>query len=73
MPKIHCAAVDCKYNSKNNTCTAKEIYMSDHSIMTMHDGRQHFWRCKQYEMDEEAKKFLENWDGLMPYRSNENG
>ena len=65
MPKIHCAAADCKYNSKNNTCTAKEIYMSDHSIMTMRDGRQHFWRCKQYEESEMSKRFMKDFLKVM--------
>lgn len=59
MPKIHCATIECKYYKDNNTCGAKEISLSDHSIMTVYDGRQHFHRCKTFEESEEARRIRE--------------
>lgn len=56
MPKLFCGASDCIYNNNRNRCTAKEVSLNDLSVMTLWEGRQHLWRCKQYEMSEEAKK-----------------
>ena len=47
--KIYCASIDCEYNGDNNVCMAREISMSDHYIMTLWEGRQHFNRCKVYK------------------------
>lgn len=63
MAKIICANSMCKYNNDKNVCTAKTAEMSWHSVMTVHDGRQEFLKCKTYEMDEHYKeienKFME--------------
>ena len=59
MPKVICAAVDCKYNDDKNCCTAKEICMSDHYIMTVWEGRQHFHRCEQYEMSDDLWRAMD--------------
>ena len=56
MPKLKCASWDCVWNDTENQCRAKEVSLNDLSIMTLWEGRQHLWRCKQYEMSEEAKK-----------------
>ena len=60
--KIYCAAIDCEYYRKDGRCTAKEVCLSDHSIMTVWEGRQRFQRCKTYqkskEMAEMEKRFL---------------
>ena len=53
---VYCAAVDCKYNSDTNRCTAKSISLYSHSVMTVWEGRQEFWRCKNYELSDEAKR-----------------
>lgn len=55
---VYCAAVECKYHSDTNRCTAKRITLSSHSVMTLWDGRQDFLKCKQYEMSEEYKAVL---------------
>ena len=55
---VYCAALDCKYHSVTNRCTAKKIILSSHSVMTVWNGRQEFLKCKQYEMSEESKAFL---------------
>lgn len=59
MTKIICANNLCKYNNDKNVCTAKTAEMSWHSVMTVHDGRQEFLKCKTYEMDERSKE-IEN-------------
>lgn len=56
MPKVICAAYDCIWNDVNNQCRAKKINLSDNYIMTVHEGRQHFNKCRNYEMSDEAKR-----------------
>ena len=56
--KVICATVDCKHNDKY-LCTLDEISLSDHSIVTVWEGRQHFWRCKNYEENEQSKRIKE--------------
>lgn len=56
MPKVYCAASDCKWNSVKNQCAAKEIHLADNYVMTVYDGRQHFNKCHGYEMSDEAKR-----------------
>ena len=65
MPKVICASLDCKYNGKGYQCTAKKITMSEHFLVTVNEGRQHLWRCKQYEMSEEMKKIEKMMKGAM--------
>ena len=52
---VYCGSIECKYNSSTNRCTAKKIVLSSHSILTVWDGRQDFWRCGNYEMSEESR------------------
>ena len=61
MPKVICASLDCKYNGKGYQCTAKKITMSEHYMLTVNEGRQHLWRCKQYEKSEEVEQFEEQF------------
>ena len=65
MTKIVCAAVGCKYNDDDNVCTAPKVAMSEHSIMTLYDGRQHFWKCKQYEESGFSKAIKEQFAEMM--------
>ena len=58
MPKVICAAGECIWNDVNNLCRAKEINLSDNYIMTVYDGRQHFNKCRNYEMSEESKRIM---------------
>lgn len=63
MSIIICAACDCVHNDDKNTCQAKHINLSDCYIMTMHDGRQHYQRCRDYErkhdeLTESIEKFF---------------
>ena len=46
--KIYCAAVDCEFYRVDGRCTAKTVCLSDHSVMTVWDGRQRFQRCKTW-------------------------
>ena len=73
--KIWCAAIDCAYHRDDNRCTAKEINLSDHSIMTVHDGRQRFQRCKAFQKSEEAAemeiKFMEMFARAMEKKERE--
>ena len=62
---VYCGAIDCVHNSNTNRCTAKKVVLSSHSVMTVWEGRQEFWRCKQYEMSEEARRVLAELDALM--------
>ena len=55
---VYCAALECKYHSDTNRCTAKKITLSSHSVMTVWSGRQEFLKCKQYEMSEKYKALL---------------
>ena len=55
---VYCAALECKYHGDTNRCTAKNIILSSHSVMTVWNGRQEFLKCKQYEMSEEYKALL---------------
>ena len=59
MPKVYCASFDCKYNGDDNRCHAKTIELSDHSVMTMWEGRQQFNKCKTYEQLQEEKELFE--------------
>ena len=53
MNGLICAADDCLYNDKHR-CISKRVNLSDYSVITVHEGRQHFWLCKQYEQSERA-------------------
>lgn len=55
--KIACAAVDCEYNNDKNECTAAKVELSDHYIMTLWEGRQHFNRCKTYKESRQSSEF----------------
>ena len=56
---VYCAAIDCKYHNKSNKCTAKRINLTDHSVMTVWEGRQRFARCQTYEMAEDYKSMAD--------------
>lgn len=62
---IYCAASDCKYSSANNRCTAKQVTLSWHSVMTVWEGRQEFLRCRSYEQSEEAKRIAEELNRIL--------
>ena len=54
---IHCAAIDCEYNDGDSKCTADEIRLSAHYIMTTWGGRQHFDRCNEYNKSRQPDEF----------------
>ena len=61
---VYCASSECKYNSNTGRCTAKRVDLTWHSISTVWDGRQEFWKCKQYEKSaeySEMEKRLSKW------------
>lgn len=63
MPNIKCAAVECKYNSNNNYCTADEtVMLTAHSVMTVWDGRQDFWKCKNFVLSDECREIAEKFE-----------
>lgn len=61
MPKVICAACDCKWNDMHNRCRAKQIHLADNYVMTVYDGRQHFNRCNEYELSKESKELLKQF------------
>lgn len=68
--KIYCASIDCKFCNEKGVCTAKNVELSWHSVMTVNEGRQYFNKCKAYELSEEAKEiygkvrdYFENYVG----------
>ena len=55
---VYCPCAECKYNGKNNKCKAKSITLSAHYVTTLWEGRQDFWKCKAFEMTEEAAEII---------------
>lgn len=70
MNGLRCAAIDCKYNDDGYKCSAKRVTLSDSYIMTVHEGHQHFWRCKQYEQSERAKEIEQQMEAIIRRRFN---
>lgn len=64
MSEIICAAIDCEHIDDMNCCRLKEIRLSEHYIHTVHEGLQHFWRCKMYEPSKRTRLFTEFLKGL---------
>lgn len=68
MPKIKCASLECKWNNNSNMCTFKgTVLMNDCDVMTVHEGRQHFHKCKMFEkseyiqnLEEQFMKYMRN-------------
>ena len=54
MPKIFCAAMDCEFNGDDGKCHTKDVALSDHSIMTLREGRQRYQKCKSYQKSQAA-------------------
>lgn len=65
MNGLRCAAIDCKYNGTGYGCTAKNVWLLESYDMTAPEGRQHLWRCKQYEQSERAKEIEQQMDAIM--------
>lgn len=62
MTKVYCADVSCKYVNDEGVCTQKSIGLAWSSVMTVHDGRQEYNKCRMYHESEEykrIKKFFE--------------
>lgn len=62
MPKIWCAAIECKHN-KGNQCRAKEVNLTEGHLHTVHQGFKQVWGCRTYEESEDYKalrKMIEN-------------
>jgi hypothetical protein len=54
MSKVFCAAMDCEFNGDDGKCHAKDVGLSDHSIMTLWEGRQRYQKCKTYQKSQAA-------------------
>ena len=52
MPRVNCATIECEFNDEGK-CKAKSIILSDHSIMTVWEGRQQYQRCKTFQKSQE--------------------
>ena len=66
MTKVYCADVSCKFCNDHGVCTQKKIALGWSSVVTLHDGRQEYHRCKTYEESERSKeigKFFERING----------
>lgn len=58
--KITCASLECEFHDdRTGRCKSKEISLNDCSVMTVHEGRQHFHRCKMFQESEESKEMRE--------------
>ena len=55
MPKLVCAAIECRFN-KDYHCRAGTVRLSDGHIHTVHQGYKQIWECKTYEISSEAKQ-----------------
>jgi len=62
---IRCAAIDCEYINNHGYCTARHIDLSDHSVVTMWDGRQRFQRCGTWQKSEQAAELEEKMAALL--------
>lgn len=65
MSKIYCADASCSFRNDKGACTAKNVKLSWHSVMTMWEGRQEYWKCKTREISEDYKKFAEQFEVLI--------
>lgn len=63
--KIYCAAVDCEFNGDKGLCKSPKVCLSNHSVMTVWDGRQRFQRCKTWQESVESKAIREKMLPLM--------
>ena len=68
MTKIKCPSGECKYNSKSNICQAKTISLSWQSIMTKWEGRQEYWKCKEYEPSDKYKELEQQFKKMIEER-----
>lgn len=73
MPKIFCAAIDCEFNGYDGKCHAKEIALSDHSIMTLWEGRQQYQKCKTYQKLQAAIDYERFIEAAIKQREANNG
>lgn len=64
MPTVYCAAIECKHN-KDNKCKAKSICLSEGLVHTVWNGVEQIWRCKEFEMSEDAKRMQEELAQIM--------
>lgn len=55
MAIVNCAAIECKHN-KYTVCGAERIDLNESRVHTVHNGVEQFWRCKQFELSDEAKQ-----------------
>lgn len=58
MPVVKCAAIECKYN-KNSVCKAEKISLSSGRVHTVWNGVEDVWRCRRFELSEDAKRVKE--------------
>lgn len=72
MPRIKCASIECKWNNDTNMCTygrtGHTLLMSNHYVTTVHDGRQHFHRCKAFELSDRAKELESEFQKFLDER-----
>ena len=68
MPRIKCASCECKWNNDKSMCTYKGVVlMNDCSVMTVHDGRQHFHKCKMFEESEDYQELRRKFESDFSY------
>ena len=66
MGIIYCGSYDCIHcNPDNNICDADEVFLNTANIMTAWEGRQDFWRCKQYEISEKTRRLYEQFEKFL--------
>lgn len=55
MTKVYCADISCKYVNDEGVCTQKSIGLAWSSVMTVHDGRQEYNKCRMYHESEKSE------------------
>jgi hypothetical protein len=53
MPKVWCAAIECKHN-KENQCTRKKINLSAGHTHTVLNGYMQYWECRMFNESSES-------------------
>lgn len=55
MTKVYCADISCKFNN-DGICKQKKIALAWNSVLTIHDGRRDYNKCKSFEESERSKE-----------------
>ena len=72
MTKVYCADVSCAYCNEKGVCTQKSIGLAWTSVMTVHDGRQEYNKCRMYQKSAAMEK-IEGFMKEHPFQPDSRG